>query len=160
MHAGNAASLSYGLPAVHAFSSNFGEFPQKSFQRDIPDTRYGLAPPGLLGRITFLAPVSTHLRSPRNWCSYSVPGLHWTSTALPSPAATVAPAWRALGCWARCGHVVLHPPNTQSEKLPVEEHKPRVLRTTNPTSSSLHAPDSLIHRSVSSSQQAVHPVWT
>lgn len=83
-----------GLPAVHVLSSNFGEFPQNHSREtyQIPDMVW--LPRGLLGRITFLIPVSTHLwRSPRNWCSYSIPGLHYTSTELPSPVATVAPAW-------------------------------------------------------------------
>lgn len=88
-----------GLPAVHVLSSNFGEFPQNHSREtyQIPDMVW--LPPGLLGRITFLAPVSTHLwRSPRNPCSYSVPGFYYTSAELPSPVATVAPAWWALGC--------------------------------------------------------------
>lgn len=71
-----------GLPAVHVLSSNFGEFPQ-NHSRETYQIWSGS--PGLLGWITFLAPLSTHLWSPRNRCSHSVPGLPYTTTQLPSP---------------------------------------------------------------------------
>lgn len=71
-----------GLPEVHVLSSNFGEFPQ-NHSRETYQIWSGS--PGLLGQITFLAPLSTHLWSPRNRCSHSVPRLHYTTTELPSP---------------------------------------------------------------------------
>lgn len=122
-----------GLPAIHVLSSNFGEFPQN---RSRETYQIWSGSPGLLGRITFLAPLSTHLWSPRSQCSHSDPGLPDTTTQLPSPRGHSGPCLVSPWVSRHYGHGV---PDFWWNLS-------RVLRSTNRANYSLPTPDSVRHQ--------------
>lgn len=112
MHTGSATSLCYGLPAVHVLSSNFGEFPQNHSREtyQIPDMVWL---PRAAGTDHIPRSCLYILVESKKSVQLQCPGLHYTSTELPSPVATVPPPPRLVGPWVlgtlwTCGSTSSH----------------------------------------------------
>lgn len=155
MHTDSTTSLCYGLPAVHVLSSSFGEFPQ-NHSRETYQIWSGS--PGLLGRITFLAPLSTHTGGVQETGAATV---SQDFTTPPPSCPHRWPQWPFLGeslGARRSRHVALLPsPHRVKGSW---WNLCRVLGSTNHTNASVHTPDPLRHRFTCSLLQTMPPVWT